>query len=71
MFRDGNVYYDKIMRIAVTDGKTYQIKNNKKEMTEDQEEVIHRKEYIFKKFLTETGYFNEFPISRYFHHDKT
>eukprot|EP00347_Sterkiella_histriomuscorum_P008343 403345460 len=70
MFRDGNVYYDKIMKTAITDGKAYQIKKKGKPMSMDQCETINRMQTQFHKFLIDIGYYNDFPLSRYQHHDK-
>ena len=51
MFRDGNVYYEKIMKMAVTDGKTYQLRKAADKISEDQLAVRNRVEIVFEQFL--------------------
>lgn len=72
MFRDGNINFEKIMKTAVIDGRTYQIKKKKKEEeeSEDHEEVTRRIEFVFVKWLAQIKYHNDFPLSRYKHHEE-
>jgi hypothetical protein len=63
MFHDGNIYYDKIKRVAVRNGQSYQLRQFSKQSTQKQEVQV-RIEVMFSAYLQESGYFKEFAMSR-------
>ncbi len=70
MFHDGNIYYDKIKRMAIMDGKAFQLKNfMKTHHSEHKQKVRANIEFMFKDFLNKIGYFHEHLLTRTKHHD--
>lgn len=48
MFHDGTIYYDKIKKMAVRDGKAYQLRNFiRKHHSEEKQKVRAKIEFIF------------------------
>ena len=64
VFHDGNIYYDKIKKIAVKDGRSYQCQSTfLNESDPSKKKVISNIEFIFQNFQRQSGYYKSTTMS--------
>jgi hypothetical protein len=64
VFHDGNIYYDKIKKIALKDGRIYQKQSTYINEKDPQKKLVYSKiEFIFQSFQKQNGYYKSTVMS--------
>ncbi|CDW79449.1 UNKNOWN [Stylonychia lemnae] len=70
IYRDGNIYYDKLKKLAITDGQKFQIQSfQAKRYQGEARDTRCRQDIVFHEFLNQTGYFSGITLSHSKHHN--